>query len=103
MLAMHIDGGKFGRNVYHQWRDGEPVPVELADAKVVQFTADGRELELVVHALNGDTEYVAPAGLPRFVQLCAVGDTVAALDAEGAAWYLESAGRQWRRLAVFES
>lgn len=121
-MSMHIDPGKFGRNVRVDWRDGEPLPEALNDAQVVQLTADGRELELIVHALNGDAEMNAyarahtnppgtiplpvPAGigraLPRFVQLVPMGETtLCALDADGGAWFLEPVAREWHRLEVF--
>jgi hypothetical protein len=61
MLSIVMGPGRFGPNLHLSWTDGEPVPKELherPDDAVVQFTATGRELELIVHMLDGDDEYL---------------------------------------------
>jgi len=107
MLSMIVDPGKFGQNLHLDWHDGEPVPEVLSAAAVVQFTADGHELALIVHTMNGDMEYMhqrlqgtasAPSPLPgaearpRFVQLIHGQDksltALFALDEQGRAWSL---------------
>jgi hypothetical protein len=55
MLHILTRPGSFGRSTQHEWRDGEPVPEGLASATVVDFRADGRELELIVAAMGGET------------------------------------------------
>lgn len=119
---------KFGSNDRADWHDGQPVPEFLYTATVVDFRADGRELELIVAALNGDAgRLVRPADpepenppgggvdLPRIVQLVPMqrpdgpaSTPLIALDDRGACWALalrhSEAGPRWvwQQLSEFE-
>jgi hypothetical protein len=61
MLSIVIGPGRYGDNTHLSWTDGEPVPTalhDMPDDSVVQFIASGPELELFIHAMNADDEYL---------------------------------------------